>query len=543
MTSGMQMGAQRRRVHAAHHHEVVTLDAGAERPLSAVGAKGWGLARMARRGLPVPPAFCLTVDWCDECAAAPAALLDGAWNDVLDGLARLERQTGSRFGGGDRPLLLAVRSSGVRSMPGMLETVLDVGIDSGVLDALALAHSPDFARDTFDRFQRGYRRAVHDDLVAPPDGPHEQLRRAVEAVLASWSSARVTAYRAHHGLPAPDRVAVVVQAMVFGNLDARSGTGVLFTRNPSTGAREPLGEWLPNGQGDDVVSGSRDCEPIETLRRDLPKVYDELLEAGARLEGDAADVQDIEFTVEGAKLWLLQSRTAQRSARAAVRLALAFHDEGAIDESEVLARVTQAQLRSAMSTTLAPETRQAAELLATGLPASPGVVSGVVCTSSDEALDAAEEGRDVILLRPTTSPDDVAGMVAARGVVTEVGGATSHAAIVARELGRPAVVGCGTGLGDVLAGRVVTVDGDTGEVRAGALELSAWSAEDTPELLRLTDIARRACPLRVHGSGEHPPMAATDSGVDAALAAGSTDVVSAEPLVATLVAARRTLRP
>ncbi|WP_237570670.1 pyruvate, phosphate dikinase [Mycolicibacterium lacusdiani] len=534
----MILKAQRPGVHGAHHHRVLTLDADSDHPRALVGGKGRALGEIARLGLPVPPAFCLTIAWCRECAADPHAVLDEAWPDVLDGLKALQEHTGATFGGGERPLLVAVRSSGVTSMPGMLETVLDVGIDDAVADALAARYSPGFARDTLDRFRRGYRRAVH---VDPPAYPYEQLRGAMAAVLESWTSDRVLAYRTHHHLDEPDRVAVLVQAMVFGNLDSESGTGVLFTRNPATGSPEPFGEWLPTGQGDDVVSGARDCETLDVLARTMPDVHDELLAAGIRLEQHGADVQDVEFTVEAGKLWLLQSRVAQRSARAAVRLALALHDEGVIDEAEVLARVTPAQLRAAMATTLAPETRLAARLLATGLPASPGVASGLACTTSDAAVDASDAGQDVILVRPTTSPDDMAGMVAARGVVTEVGGATSHAAIVARELGLPAVVGCGGGLGAVVDGTMITVDGDSGEVRAGALEPTAWSAADTPELHRLDDIARRVSPLRVHADGDHPAMDASEDAVAGALSAGLVDVRSPEPLVATLVAARRRL--
>ena len=484
----MALGTGGRRVHAAHRRTSMPLDAaagagaGAARDL--VGNKGRALAGMAGIGLPVPPAFCASTEWCGECD--PADVVDHMWADVQDGLEWLERQTGRTFGGGRRPMLLAVRSSGVTSMPGMLETVLDVGIDDGVARALAEQHSEAFARDTHDRFRRGYRRAVSGGGDVPTD-PRAQLRGAIEAVVSSWSSPRVTAYRSHHGLPQPQSIAILLQAMVFGNLDGRSGTGVLFTRDPSSGASDPFGEWLRAAQGDDVVSGTSDVESLDTLRAELPDVHAELIEAGRRLETLGTDVQDVEFTVESGRLWLLQSRVAQRSPRAALRLALAFRDEGIIDDAEMVGRVSSTQLAALTSVRTAPESAEPP--LAKGLPACPGVVSGLACTTSDEAMDAVDAGRDVILVRPTTSPDDVAGIMAARGVVTEVGGATSHAAIVARELGRPAVVGCGRGISAELAGRVITVDGDTGEVRAGEAEPSALT--DSPELRRFLDAAAR----------------------------------------------------
>lgn len=486
----MTHGADGGRLHAAHRRTSVPLDAaagaGSGPTRSVVGAKGQALAAMASIGLPVPPAFCVTTEWCEDCARDPVTAVDHVWKDVLGGLEWLERQTGCTFGGDRRPLLLAVRSSGATSMPGMLETVLDVGIDDAVVRALGEQHSEAFARDTRGRFVRGYRRAVSVDGDVPAD-PHEQLRGAIEAVVSSWSSPRVAAYRAHHGLPQPEGIAILLQAMVFGNLDARSGTGVLFTRDPTSGASQPFGEWLRAAQGDDVVSGTSDCESLDSLRAELPDVCDQLIEAGRRLERLGTDVQDVEFTVESGKLWLLQSRVAQRSPRAALRLALAFRDEGIIDDAEMVGRVTTAQLESLTSVRSAPESSEPP--LAKGVPACPGMVSGLACTTSDEAMDAVDSGVDVILVRPTTSPDDVGGIMVARGVVTEVGGATSHAAIVARELGRPAVVGCGRGISAALAGRVITVDGDSGEVRAGEAEPSALS--DSPELRRFVDVAAR----------------------------------------------------
>ncbi|WP_161600518.1 pyruvate, phosphate dikinase [Mycolicibacterium hodleri] len=481
----MTLGAGSRHVHAVHRHTAAALHVGLdEATRTVVGGKGRAVAAMAAMGLPVPPAFCVTSEWCDECAHDPAAIVDRMWQDVLGGLTVLEQRTGCTFGAGPHPLLLSVRSSGVTSMPGMLDTVLNVGIDDAVADALGTRYSAQFAHDTRERFRRGYRRAVQGD-AAVPDEPMAQLRGAIEAVASSWSSSRVTAYRAHHRLERGG-IAILLQAMVFGNLDARSGTGVMFTRDPASGASRPFGEWLPAAQGDDVVSGTSDAEPLDGMRDRLPDAYDELIDAGMRLERLGADVQDVEFTVEAGRLWLLQSRVAKRSPRAAVRLAVAFHDEGVIDHVEVLRRVTPEQLAAALEVRSAPS----GPPLATGAAACPGVASGLVCVSSDDAIEAADDGRDAILVRPTTSPDDVAGMMAAKAVVTEVGGASSHAAIVARELGIPAVVGCGVGISDLLAGRTVTVDGDAGEVRDG--EASAAGPADDPELLRFAELVRSA---------------------------------------------------
>jgi pyruvate, orthophosphate dikinase len=478
----MRLGAGGGRAHAVHRHVAVALDAdlGAESVL--VGGKGRAIAAMVAMGLPVPPAFCVACEWCDECGRDPAALVDLVWPDVLGGLAQLEARTGCTFGRGPRPLLLSVRSSGQTSMPGMLETVLNVGVDDGVLAAFASSHGAAFAADLAERAHRGGRAVLPDPLT--------QLRDAIGAVVASWSSSRAAAYRAHHGV---DRggIAVLLQAMVFGNLDAHSGTGVLFTRDPATGAADPFGEWLPRAQGDDVVSGTSDCLPLTRLADRLPQVYDELLAAGRRLERAGADVQDVEFTVQAGELWLLQSRAAKRAPRAALRLALALRDEGLIDDDEMLARVTAEQLAAVTAGRSQPQ--PSGPTLATGLPACPGVATGLVCTTSEDAIAAADEGRDVVLVRPTTSPEDVAGLMSARAVVTEVGGASSHAAIVARELGIPAVVGCGAGLTTLLAGRTVTVDGSAGEVRAGAPETPEVAR--TPlldvELQRFTDVARR----------------------------------------------------
>ena len=523
---------------------VALLDGSCEWSRESLGNKAHGINLMRGLGLPVPPAFCITTAVCAALLAGDERVLDRVWHAVLDRLAWLERETSRTFGRGPRPLLLSVRSGAAQSMPGMLDTVLDLGINDAVHEALALHISPEFAADTRTRFDAMYRRIVlgggSPDI---PEDPVVQLRCAIEAVFASWNSPRARAYRAHHELDSAAGTAVVIQAMAFGNLHRDSGTGVLFSRNPATGTDERFGEWLPGAQGEDVVSGTFDCLPLDALRSAQPEVYGELMAAATVLERVGRDVQDIEFTVEEGRLWLLQTRVAKRSPQAAVRLALEFRDAGVIDDAEAVRRVTPEQVRSLLSPLLQPENRIAAALLAKGLSACPGVVSGTAYADVDDALDAADRDEDVILVRTSTSPDDVAGMLAARAVVTELGGATSHAAVVSRELGRPAVVGCGAGVAATLDGRPITVDGGAGEVLDGVLELTAWSERDSPDLIELAAIARRVSPLRAHAAGAHPVLAeVSEAAVREAMAAGRTDVVCDAPLVAMLTAVQLTAR-
>ena len=519
---------------------MVLLDGTASHPRELLGNKGHGIEVMRRHGLPVPPAFCITTEVGLRYLADPRAGIDAIWDDVLHRMSWLEAQTSRTFGRGPRPLLVSVRSGATQSMPGMMDTILDLGMNDDVEHALAAAGAAAFARDTRRRFDRMYRRIVGvGEQQAMPADPYAQLRAGIEAVFASWNSPRAVAYRAHYGVDDQSGTAVVVQAMVFGNHGPDSGAGAFVSRNPITGDNEPFGEWLPGGQGDDVVSGSVNVEPIAALRDEQPTVYDELMDAARRLERLGSDVQEIEFTVERGKLWLLQTRSAERSAQAAVRLALQLRHEGLIDDAETLRRVTPAHVQTLVLPALQPEIRLAAKLLAKGLPACPGVASGKAYTDVDEALDAVERGESVILVRDHTRPEDVSGMLAAQGIVTEVGGATSHAAVVSRELGRVAVVGCGHGVAASLAGKLITVDGAEGEVREGNLSLSAWSESDTPELRELADIARRISPLRAHTSGDHIRLDdTTKAAVAAAMNRGHTDVVSATPLIVMLTALR-----
>ncbi|HYB83580.1 MAG TPA: pyruvate, phosphate dikinase [Mycobacterium sp.] len=526
---------------AEAHPLVVALDGRAGLPPEVLGYKGYGIDLMRRHGLPVPPAFCITTEVCPRFFANPGRCMDGIWNQVREKMRWLEAESSGTFGRGPRPMLVSVRSGAAQSMPGMMDTVLDLGIDDAVEDALAAAASAEFARDTRNRFIDMYQRIVSlgDEQVEIPVDPWVQLRGAIEAVFASWNSPRAVNYRAHHGLDDVAGIAVVVQTMVFGNLARDSGAGVLFSRNPITGANEPYGEWLAHGQGEDVVSGNVDVEPIAALRDALPVIYEQLMTSARTLERLDGDVQDVEFTVEEGKLWLLQTRAAKRSAQAAVRLALQLRREGLIDDAETLRRVTPAQVETLLEPSLQPETRLSAPLLTKGLPACPGVVSGKAYTDVDEAIDAAEAGEDVILVRAATSPGDLQGMLAARGIVTETGGATSHAAVVSREIGRPAVVGCGTGVVAALAGKLITVDGYEGEVREGVLERTAWSETDSPDLAELLEIAHRISPIRAHASGNYPVLDdMSPAAVAAALGAGRTDVLSPHPLITMLIALR-----
>ncbi|WP_433205398.1 pyruvate, phosphate dikinase [Nocardia sp. CA-107356] len=455
-----------------------------------IGGKAWSVDHMRGLGLPVPPAFVLTTEAWAEFGANGGVLDAQTWAGVRAGIAALERGTGRQFGAAERPLLVSVRSGAAVSMPGMMDTVLNLGMTDAVERALtAETRNPDYASDTRRRFVTQYREIVlGDSNGVVPEDPWEQLRGAISAVFRSWDSARAKTYRRTRGVSDALGTAVTVQAMVFGNLDAQSGTGVLFSRNPNTGAHPVFGEWLVGGQGEDVVSGRTTPRPLDELAATLPDVHRQLIAAAEMLERDGRDIQDIEFTVESGRLWLLQARPAKRSARAALRAAVAMVEEGLIDANEALRRVGADQLR----TVLRPASGEDTGLrpLARGESACPGLASGVVVTDPDEAETRAAAGEHVILARPTTSPDDLHGMIAAQAIVTELGGATSHAALVSRELGRPCVVGCGPGVVAALAGRVVTVDGGAGTILPGQVTGKAVAASVIEDIDRLAQWAR-----------------------------------------------------
>jgi len=508
--------------------------------VAVLGGKGAGLAHMTGLGLPVPPGFVVSTRAGREFRAA-GAIPDAARAEIEDHIAQLEAEMGRRLGDPTSPLLVSVRSGAPVSMPGMMDTVLNVGLNGETVRALVRETGDErFAWACYERFVETYARVVRGidagevedrlmdlgarDAVGPPevveallalvaeqdgrpvpDDPREQILEAVAAVFGSWDSARAKAYRRFRGIDDNLATAATVQAMVFGNRGETSASGVAFTRDPSTGEIGAFGDVLFNAQGEDVVAGERDAEPLAAMAQRLPEAHARLETTLRAIEDDAADLCEVEFTVEERNLWILQTRVGLRSGRAAVRMAVAFADEGRISIEDAIDRITPAQLEAAAAPGFAaPFPTQ--DTIAGGLAASPGAASGMAVFDPARATEAAAEGHDIVLLRPTTSPGDVAGFIAARGVVTGRGGRTSHAAVVARGMHRPAV--CGVGAIQVsddrrtaeLAGvtlqegDVVSVDGDRGLVACGAHALGPPVADPAVKQLVAWCAARANVP-------------------------------------------------
>ncbi len=458
-----------------------------------MGGKAANLVVMATEiGLPVPPAFAITTTVCKT-------YLTAGWPADLDAqieahIHRLAELTGRRLGDPGDPLLVSVRSGAPISMPGMMDTILNLGLNDATAKGLAdLTGDEAFAADCLRRFHEMYRGIVGSEA---PDDPWEQLRGAVQAVFESWNSDRARAYRSHEGIPDDLGTAVTVQAMVFGNRGGDSGTGVLFTRNPATGEPTLYGDVMFNAQGEDVVAGTHKPDSLSALDERLPQAGAELRNYAAVLERHYRDLCDIEFTIEQGKLWMLQVRVGKRSPRAALRMAV----EMAEDPDFPLSR-EEAVRRTARYLANPPRifVREPGEtvLLTTGLPASPGVAAGEIATTSEAAEIAAKSGRPVILVRPETSPEDIRGMEKSAGILTSRGGLASHAAVVARGWGIPAVVGAAgvaVGEGEVTiagrklqAGERITIDGSTGEVYAGEVRGSSLIAHEAATLLAWAD--------------------------------------------------------
>ena len=455
-----------------------------------LGGKAANLTIMARDlGLPVPPGFTISTEAC-------IAFLASGWPAGLDAeirehLATVERRVGRRFGDSTDPLLVSVRSGAPVSMPGMMDTILDLGLNDATTRGLATATAdPAFAADCRRRFDEMFRDVV--GVADVPDDPWLQLRAAIEAVFRSWNSERARTYRRREAIPDDLGTAVTIQSMVFGNRGADSASGVLFTRNPATGERIPYGDIMFGAQGEDVVAGTHPTETLAELAVRLPAVARELEEDAAALERHHADLCDIEFTIERGKLWLLQCRVGKRSPQAALRIAVDMAEDGGfpLTRQQAVERVAELLVDPPLISTA-----QASDAmpLATGLPASPGRAAGEIATTADAAIAVAEAGRAVILVRAETSPDDVHGMARATGLLTSRGGLASHAAVVARGWGIPAVVGAsavdvgedGVSIGGrtFTAGSDITIDGSTGDIFDGIVAGSARVAPEAETLL------------------------------------------------------------
>ena len=521
-----------------------------------LGGKGANLAEMSRIGLPVPPGFTITTEACNAYVDL-GHMPDGLMATVHAACAALEVKTGKRLGDPANPLLVSVRSGAAVSMPGMMDTVLNLGLnDATVLGLAAATQNPRFAWDCYRRllqmfgnvvlglglyeFERVFfaakercgaksdpevpaevlQQVVRDNQAiilrltgeAFPQDPRAQLEAAIGAVFESWNNPRAAVYRQLHKIADSLGTAVNVQAMAFGNMGDDCGTGVVFTRNPNTGEKEFYGEFLLNAQGEDVVAGIRTPRPIAHLAQTLPEAYRQLFETCELLERHYADMQDIEFTVERGKLYMLQCRAGKRTAQAAVQIAVDMVHDGHITKADALLRVDPTQIETLLHRRIDP--KAALDVVATGLPASPGAATGIVVLDPDEAVKLQKDGHKVILVRHETTPDDIHGMVASEGVLTTRGGMTCHAAIVARGMGKPCIVGCDAirldvaaglvhaGTRVIHAGDVIAIDGGTGRVILGDVPLV--DAQLSPAFQTLLAWADETRDLRVRANADNP---------------------------------------
>lgn len=530
-----------------------------------LGGKGAGLAEMAKIGLPVPPGFTITTEACLAYYEAGETFPPGMWEQTLSALKVVEERAGKRFGDPKDPLLLSVRSGSKFSMPGMMQTVLNLGLtDETIKGLIELTGNERFAYDAYRRLVQmfghvvleiearrfesvlervkeaeGYEvdtdlttedlRAITEEFkriieeekgFAFPQDPYEQLRLATAAVFGSWNIKRAVDYREFHKIPHDLGTAANVVTMVFGNMGFDSGTGVAFTRDPATGEKGLYGEYLLSAQGEDVVAGIRTPKPISQLKEEMPQIYEEFEEICEGLERHYRDVQDVEFTVERGKLWMLQTRTGKRTARAAVKIAVDMVKEGIISKEEAIQRIEPSQIDLLLHPAFDDKAKiQALEddrFLAKGLNASPGAAVGVAVFDADTAQEWGTAGRPVILIRPETNPDDVHGMLQAQGILTQRGGATSHAAVVARGLGKPCVAGCEAIRIDLEAktfsanekvvreGDYISLDGGTGEVFMGQIPRVEPKWEKEKELQTLLSWADEFRRLGVWANADYP---------------------------------------
>jgi pyruvate, orthophosphate dikinase len=536
----------KRWVYQFHEIEMVESLCGSwDKVRSLLGGKGAGLFDMTRSGVPVPPGFTVTTEACNAYMERSGSFPDGMWDQVLEALKGVEAKTGKTFGGTDKPLLVSVRSGAKFSMPGMMDTVLNLGLTDKIAETMVkLTRDARFVYDAYrrlvhmfgsvvmgiedddfehhltavkkrkgvasdteldaedwmavtDEYKRIFKSNVGEDF---PQDPYRQLELAVEAVFKSWNGKRAFDYRNHEGIPHNLGTGVNVQTMVFGNLGANSGTGVAFTRNPSTGERKLFGDYLMNAQGEDVVAGIRNTQPISDLERENPEVYQQFITIAERLEKHYREMQDVEFTIESGTLYMLQTRDGKRSARARVRTAVEMVQEGLISKEEAVGRVKPEVVLQLLHPQFDADAKAKAEregrMIGKGVNASPGAAVGIAAFDADIAEKWGKAGKAVIMVRPETKPDDVHGMLASKGILTSHGGATSHAAVVARQFGVPCVCGADEldinvkgrvlKVGDVAVyeGDTISIDGGTGEVFIGEIE------RVEPDFMRETNLRK-----------------------------------------------------
>ena len=530
-----------------------------------LGGKGANLAEMTRIGVPVPPGFTVTTEGCNAYLAGGNKFPEGMWDQMMEALKNVEKASGKKFGDAKNPLLVSCRSGAKFSMPGMMDTVLNLGLnDETVAGMVKLTENERFVNDSYrrliqmfgsvvldmpdeafehelDTFKKEKGAKVDTDLTADdlkelivkykavvkkikgfdfPQDPYDQMRLASEAVFSSWNGKRAIDYRRAADIADDLGTAVNIVTMVFGNMGWDSGTGVAFTRNPATGERKLYGEYLLNAQGEDVVAGIRNTESIEKMGKDLPEAYNQFLDITKKLELHYKDMQDVEFTIERGRLWMLQTRNGKRTAKAEIEIAVDMANEGLITKAEAVGRVTPTQVDAMLhpqfdASTL--KTARTARFFVKGVNASPGAAVGQVYFDADKAEKMAKESKQqVIMVRPFTKPDDVHGMLAARGILTSEGGATSHAAVVARQFGVPCIVGA-SGVridledrqmtaGDVVIkeGDWISLDGTTGEVFTGKLDLTNPNLEEQTSLMSLLTWADDIARLQVWANADYP---------------------------------------
>jgi pyruvate,orthophosphate dikinase len=526
-----------------------------------LGGKGAGLFDMTRAGVPVPPGFTVTTEACNEFRKA-GNFPSGQWKQMLAAMKQVEKTTGKKFGDPSNPLLVSCRSGAKFSMPGMMNTILNIGLNDVVVEGLSkLTDNPRFAWDSYRRliemfgttvfglddevfeysmsdykeqrgykldtemtagdwkalvgiFKEAYKKHIGSDF---PQDVYKQLELATKAVFESWMGKRAIDYRKATNISDDLGTAVSIVTMVFGNMGFDSGTGVAFTRNPSTGDKVMMGEYLLNAQGEDVVAGIRNADPIANLGQHMPKAYDEFMKITARLEKHYKDMQDVEFTIERGKLWMLQTRNAKRTAKSAIKIAVDMANEGLITKEEAVRRITPADVDTLLHPQFDDAALKKAVVLAKGVNASPGAAVGQIYFDADLAEKMAKEHKqDVIMVRPFTKPDDVHGMIASKGILTSEGGASSHAAVVARQFGIPAVVGASAlkidmknrqmNIGDKLIqeGEWMSVDGATGEVFLGKIPTFTPSIEEQTDLLVLLGWADKIAKMQVWANADYP---------------------------------------